>query len=252
MNLETIQIHLNSADANCYNNNSQSDCSFYLPCIEIPAQHQILLSVQSAVIPYTFYNIDNTNNILVYNTDSISTHNYIHLAVGNYNAIQLASYLGTVLPNFTITYNIITNKFLFTNSLENFIFYPIVSTAFSILGFNSTTGTLYSTSILKSLKSSQCINLLSKQCVCISSNLQTGNINHSNLSEGNVLCSIPVQSNPYSLITYFNQNNFKTNLYTNTISNINIKITDQNNNLLDLNGCYFSLTLQLEVVNFVE
>ena len=51
MNLETIQIHLNSADADSYNNHSNSDCNFILPQIELPSQHQILLSVQSAIIP---------------------------------------------------------------------------------------------------------------------------------------------------------------------------------------------------------
>ena len=75
-NIETIQIHLNSSDANSYNNNSLSDCNFYLPIIELPLQHTILLSVQSAVIPYTFYNISSTNNILVYIENGIQKNTY--------------------------------------------------------------------------------------------------------------------------------------------------------------------------------
>ena len=259
MNLETIQIHLNAADANSYNNNSTSDCNFTLPVIELPNQHQILLSVQSAVIPYTFYNIDYTNNLLVYSTFNSDgspniVNRYFYMHIGNYNAIQLANYLSTnsLFPNFSVSYDIIRNVFIIVNSVENFTFDHVNSTCLELLGFSSKQALLYTTSYLKTLISTQCVNLLSKQCICIASNLQTGNINHSNLAEGNILCSVPVQSNPYSLITYTNLSNFKTNLYSNVISNVNIKITDQNNNLLNLNGCFFSLTLQIDVVKFVE
>ena len=250
MNLETIQIHLNSADADSYNNNSTSDCNFILPQIELPSQHQILLSVQSAVIPYSFYGIDSNNNTLTFSTNNSIITNYITIQQGNYNAIQLATYLSANLPNFTVSYLPIQNKFVFSSTFANFVFHPESSTCFSLLGF--TNDVLYSTGFNYSLTSYKCVNLLPKQAICISSNLLTGNINHSNLAEGNILCSIPVQSNPYSLITYSNQNNFKTNLYSNNLSHINIKLYDQNNNLLDLNGCNFSLTLQLEVIKFVD
>jgi hypothetical protein len=105
---------------------------------------------------------------------------------------------------------------------------------------------------MKQLKSYNCCNLLSKQYICIQSNLITGNINNSSDSESNILVSIPVLQNPYSLIVYNNIGNFKTNLYSNTLSYVNLKIVDQNNNLLNLNGCNWSCTLQLDVVNFVE
>jgi len=253
MNLESIQIHLNSQKADKYNVlNSFSDCDFYLPTIELPSQHTILLSVISAVIPYTWYNVDSTNNALYYSTTSNTSPVGILIPHGNYNAIQLASFLTSVLPNTTVTYSIITNKYFFQNSGENFKFYPSLSTCFSLIGFGS--NILYSTSYGGSpshLTSQNCINLLSKQCVCIQSNLPTGNINHSNASEGNLLVSIPINGNPYSIITYYNYGNFKTNLFSNNINFINIKITDSNNNLIDLNSCHWSLTLQIDVVNFV-
>jgi hypothetical protein len=37
-------------------------------------------------------------------------------------------------------------------------------------------------------------------------------------------------------------------LYSNNISYINIKIVDENNTLMNLNGCYWNLTLQLDIV----
>lgn len=244
-NIETIQIHLNSLDANSYNNNSLSDCNFYLPVMELPLQHTIMLSIQSAIIPYTFYNINDTNNKLIYSQNSIV--NTLIISNGNYNAINLATFLTSNMTNFLVKYNSITNKFTFTNNLYDFTF-SASSTCFTILGITS--AILSSTS--KTYSSSNCVNLLSNMCICIQSNLPTGNINSSKLAEGNILCSFPVETPPYSLITYKNNNGFRTNLYSNTISYINIRITDHNNNLINLNGCHFTLTIQIDVVDFVN
>ena len=63
---ETIQIHLNSKYATSYNNNSSSDCNFTLPNIEVQDGYYIHLSIINCVIPYSFYNIDSTNNGLFY------------------------------------------------------------------------------------------------------------------------------------------------------------------------------------------
>jgi hypothetical protein len=68
----------------------------------------------------------------------------------------------------------------------------------------------------------------------------------------NIICSIPVTNNPYSLIEYKNTNDFKVDLRTNIFNTINIKLIDQDGIDINLNSMYFSLTLQLDVVNFVE
>ena len=101
------------------------------------------------------------------------------------------------------------------------------------------------------LDSYQCVNLQTKQCICISSNFQTGNINFTDISSRNILCSIPISSQPNSNIIYINSTNFRNNLYTNVINTICLKLIDQNNNILDLNGCHWSITLQLDVLRFV-
>ena len=62
----SYQIHLNSKHADSYNNNSISDCNFYLPQIDTLNDHQINVSIQSANIPYSFFNINTSNNYLKY------------------------------------------------------------------------------------------------------------------------------------------------------------------------------------------
>jgi hypothetical protein len=66
------------------------------------------------------------------------------------------------------------------------------------------------------------------------------------------LCTIPVNTAPNSNIVYYNDNKFTTNLYSNILNEIEIKLVDQDNMLLDLNGLDWSLTLQLDIVDFVN
>jgi hypothetical protein len=90
------------------------------------------------------------------------------------------------------------------------------------------------------------------QCICIGSNFQTGNISlNGDRNKKSIICSIPLESQPFSLITYKNSTT-KVNLYSNNLAYINIKLLNQDGKLLNLNGKYFSLTLQLDIINFVD
>jgi hypothetical protein len=66
-----------------------------------------------------------------------------------------------------------------------------------------------------------------------------------------MLCSFPVFNPPYSLITYTNNDKYKIDLNKNTFNTINIKLLNQDEEPLELNQQYFSITLQLDFVNFV-
>ena len=251
-----MQIYLSSKYASSYNSNSISDCNFYLPVIEIPSQYHIYLSVQHAVIPYSFYNIDKYNNTIDYKEVSgtfpytIISSTILSIPIGSYNALQLASYLSSgVLPNLTVVYNSIQGVFIFTNSTNNFILYP--NTSIDLLGLS--TDYIDNVSVSKKLSSPSVVNLASKQCIHIISNFNTGSINNVLTSNShNILSCIPILQQPFNNITYTNTNNFKVNLFNNNISSITIKLVDQSGNLLNLNNKHFSLTLQLDIVKFVE
>ena len=148
---------------------------------------------------------------------------------------------------FTIVYDNVKNKFTFTHQTLDFMFMSS-STCLQILGFNNNV-TISSTSL--SLTSINCVNVYSIRTVQVNSNLITYNINKVQKNNFCILCSIPITCTPFSLIEYINRTNFKTNLFLNRLSNIKIKLTDDNGNLLDLNGCHYSLTLQLDVISFI-
>jgi hypothetical protein len=252
MNNESIQIHINSKYATRYNNQHYSDVDIELPMIEVPSGYTINLSVLHAVIPYSFYNVNSTNNMLFYSeyqaTPVINT--TIIIPYGNYNSNQLASYLTANLPRTTVIYNAITNKLTFTNTTNEFKILTGFSSCQNLLGVSN--DDLYNTSIGRSLTLAKMVNTAQTRMINISTNLNTGCINNIRGNLQDILCCLPVTKQPYSMIEYTKNNNFKVNLNTNTLNFINIKLMNQDGNMLELNQQFFSITLQLDIVNFTD
>jgi hypothetical protein len=134
MSLETFQIHLNSEDAIKSYSLGNNYLEFSLRYFEIPSDNTIYLSVHHAVIPYSFYNVNQNNNTLSYVFGgSIITGT---IPIGNYTANTLLTALKTLLP-LTVTYSSITNKFTFTHATLNFSFLKANSTCLGLMGFTS-------------------------------------------------------------------------------------------------------------------
>ena len=244
--MESIQIYLNSQYADTYYNGA-SDCEYVLPLIEIPDGFHIYVSVVSCLIPYSFYNVNSYNNILYYSFDGFTIYN-LTFTLGNYNVNNVLNYLNNNLLNgFSVTYDNIQNRFTFIHATNDFMFMSN-STCFQLLGFTNNM-TISSSSL--SLTSINCINVYNIRTIQVNSNLLTYNINKLQKNNYCILCSVPITCTPFSLIEYTNRTNFKTNLFLNRLSNIKIKLTDENGNLLNLNGCNYNMTLQLDVVSFV-
>ena len=244
MSLESIQIHMNSNHATSYNNNLTSDCNFTLPLIEVPSQHYLWLSVIHANIPYSFYNIESSNSTLVYYISNVKYR--LDIPFGNYNVRQLLSYLKSQMLNFNIIYNSITNKFTFTHLFNDFDFDDLESTCFKLIGF-----LYYSRSSLKSLTSLNSIDLMTHKCICIMTDFNTGSINLSNKSNMSILQSMAVSDAPFGMLN-MNYTPNRVCLYINSISTMRLKITDQSNRPIEFNGCGWTITLQLDVIKFVE
>ena len=244
MNKQTICIFLNSQTANSYINGYTSECMFVLPSLVIPKRSKMSISCQTASIPYSFYNCDDFNNKLSFIQNSI-TYNVL-IPQGNYNVNTLITALKILLGvNFNIIYNSLDNTYTFTNSLYNFTLLK-TSSCFEMLGFK--TG-INITSVSKSLKSTLSINLFTIRNIYVSSNnFILNNVNNSTPNNSSILCSIPIQSSSGSIITYSNIYNVYNEVHNvSNLTLLHIKLTDQDGDLIDLNGCHFSITLQLDI-----
>lgn len=243
MSKETIQIFLNSKTADKYLNGFTSNCIFYLPQFIISRMKNMYISVQSATIPYSFYNIDYFNDRLVYNVNGGSDIT-INIPQGNYNTTTLRTYLLSVMTGFTITYSSLNNQFTFTHSTYDFTF-KSSSTCMETIGFDEYVN---HTSTSRVLISSNSINLFTIRNIYIqSNNLMLNNINNSTPNNCTILASVPLTSGQFSVINYYNTNNVRSRIDNiRNFTQLNINLTDQDGDILDLNGCHFSLTLQID------
>lgn len=244
---ESIQIYLNSRYATQTIDGNPANSVYYLPVIEIPDGHYIYLSLQNASIPYSFYSITSTDNTFSWGLvgDPPSTY---YIQPGNYTVTQLIDAIKIALgPNYTLTYSSITSKLLFTHATSNFIIYA--STINHILGFSKTTNTFSTANILYGR---DCVNLNQIRALNIECNFPTYNVNIAQPYNQNILATIPVYVAPFSIITYQNNNNFRTNLYVSKLDQIQIRIIDNNGALVDLNGIQYQMTLQLDCIKFTE
>lgn len=241
---ETIQIYLNSKTANKFYDGYTSNCEFSLPHIILPRSKLMYVSIQSASIPYSFYNVDGFNDTLVYSVNG-GSNIVITIPQGNYNTTSLRNYLITAMTGFTISYSSLNNTFTFTHSTNDFSF-KSSSTCMEIFGFEEN---IAHDSVSKILTSTSCINLFTIRNIYIqSNNLILSNINNATPNNSSILCSIPLTTGQFSIVTYFNANNVKSRIDSlRNFSSLHISLTDQDGDILDLNGCHFSLTLQIDI-----
>ena len=242
-NKESIQIFLNSKTANKYLGGFTSNCVFNLPQFIIPRVKNMYVSVQSATVPYSFYNVDYFNDKFVYNVNG-GANITINIPQGNYNTTTLRNYLLSVMTGFTITYSTLNNQFTFTHSTYDFSFKPL-STCMEILGFDEIDTYTSTSRVLTSVNS---INLFTIRNIYIqSNNLILNNINNSTPNNCTILCSIPLTTGQFSVINYNNANNVRSRIDNiRNFAQLQISLTDQDGDILDLNGCHFSLTLQID------
>ncbi len=238
---EKIQLILNSKRANQYLNGT-TDCIFTVPNITIKKRHRASISVIDAVIPYSFYNINDTNNILNYKVNSIPYSLIITKA--NYNINTLITYLTSQLqPGFSINYSSATNKITFTHSSLEFSFLSS-STCFELIGFEDNV-TYSSTSQV--LISTIGINFFTIRNLQISSsNFILNNINSVTPNKASIITSIPIDSQMGSIINYKNINDITSIIHEiHNLTNLHIQLLDQDGDLLNLNGLHWNINLLL-------
>jgi len=251
--MESFQITLNSDFADV--KNTVSDVVFYLPNLVVDTQTYIYVSVISAQIPYSFYNINDTNNNLYFFNPAgdVTT---ITIPNGNYNVKTFMNYLLTKFSYITMTYNSTSNKYLFSADINFTI--ASFSNCLQFLGFKQLTNPIdnfvsaYNETTGKyELESTIPINMSYYQYFYIYSNLTTYNFSkYPDINKTKLLCSIPIDVSPNGMIIYKNHNNFRSNTYSSMITDLKIKICDEDGDLIDLNDNSWTIVLQFDIVKF--
>lgn len=287
-------LYIDSRDATSYlatNSSGQNLSSYYQYIlkenIEIPSNQRVLVSLNSATIPYSFYNIrEGINDTLQLRAQNITTgttiesgsggFNPLVIPAGNYNVYSLAviimDYINdtfqsspNVVYKLTMTYNTDRQKFLYkleplgnplsagqtiklTFRFENFdLLSPHIEMGFPAQNIEITTdgatpAEIYSSNVVD-------ING-SIHGVYVRSNLvQDGTLDSQNGTFSNILARIPINVQSGGII-FATPNNatHRSIIDTRAINILTIRLTDERNRILDLNGLDFQIAIAIDFI----
>lgn len=250
--IENKLITLNSAYADKQNGTKNSDVLFNFRGI-LTDEEDIVSSnicIMNAQIPVSFYTITDKNNIIGTNKGNVT------IPIGNYNFNSLApvvvsAFLTQISVGITLTISkftglinfhftgggIANTYFNFNNSYKIFGFLPNVNYPW----IGNDRSSIYPLNLLGVKK----LNIRSQK-------LQISSFSSLSNNLGITLATLAVDVPSYSMISYINQTDLnKTNLQIKTIDQIDLSITDEDNNLIDFNNLDWNITLVLENVRLI-
>ncbi len=222
--------------------------------IETGPNEGMLVSLSSASIPYSFYNIRaGINDTLHYNTDQTIT-----IPPGNYSANQLGKAIVAAFPNgvtgVTASYDKVTQKYTFTSS-SSLKFHFDADKHNSIkneLGFSGFEGvaTIQPASNNSNVSTSAADLNGSVHAIYVRTNLATKSVMESQTGGvSDILAKIDINTDPGGVITLDpNQVSHEALIHTAGVKHIEVRITDERNRLLDLNGLHSQIGLRFRFV----
>lgn len=259
--VENKLINLNSAYATKLNGTFNSDVLFNFKGI-LTEEDDIVSSnicIMNAQIPVSFYTIAETFDIVFY--VGVSAIGNSTIPAGNYNFNSLKQIIDanilTLGINLTFTINRANGKVSFTQSTPtnlSFIKFEASTIAIGLkyarlLGYNTQT----IAPVANQWLAPNPLNLLGVKKLNIrSQKLQISSFNSTTNNLGITLSTIPVDVAAFSMISYTNQTDLnKSNLQIKIIDQIDISITDENNELINFNNLDWNITLVLENIRLI-
>jgi hypothetical protein len=236
---KTKLYNLGSYGAILNNGTKKSNVSINLPLLGNSYDENIqniYFSVLHCEVPNSFYVINSTNNTIIINSSTYSITN------GNYNALTLATVL-TSTTGFTFSYNSI--KLIYTVSGVSIFTISKNSTIAKVIGMNTTQDI---TSVGNQIVMPYIVNFLPLPRI----NFRCPQLNFSNYNSsdnaGDCFLSIQNSASIGSMNLYYNLTSLKYVMdFSNPIQQINLRITDDYNNLLDFNNIDWYITFQFDI-----
>jgi hypothetical protein len=260
--IENKLITLNSANATKLNSTYMSNVLFNFKGI-LTNDDDIIsanICVMNAQIPVSFYTIAEDFDIIYYDA-SFNIIGNTTIFAGNYNFNSIKSLIDadtlTLGINLTFNINRANGKVNFTQTAPtnlSFIVFEGLTVAIGLkyarlFGYNTRTIAPVSNQWL----APNPINLLGvKKLLIKSQKLQISSFSSATNNLAITLSTIPVDVPSFSMISYYNQSDLnKSNLQIKSIDQIDISITDENDELINFNNLDWSITLVLETIRLI-
>lgn len=257
-----IIIHLDSRFATQYletDSNGRAKTTNFIYVMKepliVPDHMNLLVSLHTATIPYSFYNVRNgVNDKIYYNMGGVDY--ILTLDSGNYSATGLASTLKTHIDSnggtATISYSRESLKYTFNIAgVANFDFTFEGKTdgANELLGIYNVN---YNIPIGVDTKSEKAIDLNdSIHGLYIRQNIATkGTLDNEEGTFSNILARLPITTNAGGIIFFSpSDHDHETMVSVPVIQTIGIKLTDDRNRAIDLNGLHWQMSLKISYIH---
>ena len=241
-------MYLDSFDATQLTQFTSHYTYSFKDAVETSDGEGMLVSLSSASIPYSFYNIRAGVNNRLYYEDT-----FVTIPEGNYNATTLGteiqSALSTAGISMEIQYHRTRQKYKFKCTSHTLTLkFPENSLMFEI-GFDSSDtllnqGDWYEAPNVADLNGSV-------HAIYIRTNLATRSVMESQTGGvSDILAKIDINTDPGGVITLEPQQvSHEALIHTAGVKSVEIRITDERNRLLNLNGLHSQIGLRFRFVN---
>ena len=251
---KTIKLSTQSSAGICLNQdpNYKSSFQYSIPPINFHEEdvEYARYSVNHAVIPVSFYNINETNNLLDINTfiNSVFFKTTYAFEYGNYNASTFMAKFKSVLgTNWTITLNPNSNCFTISTTLSLFQVLSS-STISSVLGFSETIQSTFTSATDNAITFPRVCNFLPLprihlRCVNLANSLMVNKTNN----HSDILVSVPNDAKNNGVIVYHNYGKHSTLIDVPFLQTFVINITNETGAPINFNGIssYFELSIDI-------
>lgn len=224
--------------------------------LDEPSNQIMRLTLFSFSMPYTYPQINASNNTIIITDIYNVVTKTITLPQGTYPYGKIRDYINNQWGTSIVTWDISQMKFVFTTT--SMITLTFINKSYHTFGFNLTdqniTGrTITSTNVLSE-------KLLQNIYVCIDDMIQSNNslnfdnIGINNFKPSNILMVIPINVEPWDIL-YFRDVNyareFSINLPVTDLTRLQISLRDGQGNYLQGIPNY-EATLKIEIVNVID
>ena len=255
----SVVMYINSADAHTQHENTTHFSFSFKEAIHTRPGEGMLVSLHSASIPYSFYNIRSgvNNTLILLGGGGEFT---ITIPEGNYNVKSFATKITElVLPNlaggqtFAMEFDAPSQKFKYTLGAGSNLEMKTgeANSPYVEMGFEQTDHELTQNTITLSTNIAD-ING-SVHALYLRTNLPSKSVFES-LSAGvsDVLDKIALNTNPGGIIVHNPRDRgVETLLETNHVRSLTCRLTDERNRVLNLNGLHFQFGLLFEFVELL-
>ncbi len=253
----TKMIFLDSVDCRQSTQLTSHYSYAFKDAIETARGEAMLVSLSSASIPYSFYNIRTGINDLLHYQKGGVTQDPLAVTPGNYSATALGKEIvgmfGALSPTpipLVMSYDKTTLKFKFSSSSNLTFVFDEERSIKDEIGFSETT--VISIDAANPTPSGHAADLNgSVHAIYVRTNLATKSVMESQSGGvSDILAKIDINTDPGGVITLDpNQVSHESLIHTAGIKHVEIRLTDERNRLLDLNGLHSQLALRFRFVD---